>query len=850
MSNKKKFKPDNSTRNQKTFGSDGGKAKRRTESNGQFLRNPFVLQIFFILFFIIAGFALYSNTFNSPFVLDDLRIIEENPTIQLTELTGKNILNSATGLSSNRPVSTLTFALNYYFDRYNPEGYHLVNIIIHIINAILLFFFLKLTFGICSQQNSSNLKFGSSAGLWIPFFAALIWLVHPIQTQSVTYIVQRMNSMGAMFYILALLCYAKGRDAHLNASPRAAPQEPEGQTRKTPSRHYFWYLACGVSGLLALGSKESTATLPFFLCLYEWYFFQDLSKEWFKKRLKYLLGISAFFILLFLIYTDFSPWEKIQSLHDFAQHEFTITERLLTQFRVVIYYISLIFLPLPSRLNLDYDFVLSQSLINPISTLLSLVAIAGIIALAVYLAKKERLISFCVLWFFGTHLIESSILPLAIIFIHRNYLPSMMVCLIPVVLTYRYIKLDWLKVGLLSLLVVGLSVWTYQRNQVWQNKITLWSDVVKKSPGKARPHFNLGAAFSEQKRDEEAIPQYQRALEINPNLAQPHINLGEALERHNKIEEAAEHYRAALQIKPDLPEAHNNIGSILAKQGRTEEAIQSYQNALKIRPHYALAHFNLAHALVENGKVEQGIRHYYQAIQFKPEYAEAHNNLGGIFINLGETEKAIKHYIAALQIDPSLVEAYNNLGITLMQKGNIDAAIKQFQKALQLKPDFIMAENNLKRALAIRRELATEISRLQQFLKDNPDNAELHFQLGNLYYRKGDQRQAIQQYKKALQLNPKFVPAINNLALVTAANKEYYKALTIFLDVLNYYPDDAETHYNIACMYSRLKREDESIEWLKKAIDKGYTNWESIKTDRDLDNIRDSFAYRDLIKGH
>jgi tetratricopeptide (TPR) repeat protein len=254
--------------------------------------------------------------------------------------------------------------------------------------------------------------------------------------------------------------------------------------------------------------------------------------------------------------------------------------------------------------------------------------------------------------------------------------------------------------------------------------------------------------------------------------------------------------------------------------------------------------------LVENGKVEQGIRHYYQAIRFKPEYAEAHNNLGGIFINLGETKKAIKHYIAALQIDPNLVEAYNNLGITLMQKGNIEAAIKQFQKALQLKPDFIMAENNLKRALSIRRELATEISRLQQSLKDNPDNAELHFQLGNLYYRNGDQRQAIQQYKKALQLNPKFVPAINNLALVTAANKEYYKALTIFLDVLNYYPDDAETHYNIACMYSRLKRGDESIEWLKKAIDKGYKNWESIKTDSDLNNIRDSFAYRDLIKGH
>jgi len=641
-----------------------------------------------------------------------------------------------------------------------------------------------------------------------------------------------MNSMASLFFILSFLFYAYARLTDDN------------------KKKCIWFSASTIVWLLSLGCKQITAILPLLVFLYEWYFFQDLSKEWFKKRLKYFLGISAFFILLFLIYTGFSPWEKIQSLHDFAQHEFTITERLLAQFRVVIYYISLIFLPLPSRLNLDYDFVLSQSLINPISTLLSLVAIAGLIALAVYLAKKERLISFCVLWFFGTHLIESSILPLAIIFEHRNYLPSMMLCLIPVVLAYRYIKPDWIKIGLLGALVVGLSIWTYQRNQVWQNKITLWSDVVKKSPGKARPHFNLGAAYSEQKRDAEALPLYQRALEISPDLAEPHINLGQALQRQGKIEEAAEHYRAALKIEPDLPEAHNNMGAILEKQGRAEEAIQFYQSALKIRPHYASAHFGLANTLVEKGKVEQGIRHYYLAIQFKPEYAEAHNNLGGVFLNSGKTEKAIKHYIAALQIDPNLVEAYNNVGIALMQEGKIEAAIQQFQKALELRPDFTKAENNLKRALATQKELETEISQLHEFLKNNPNNVELHFQLGNLYFRKGDQRRATKYYNRALQLNPKFLPALNNLALVTAANQEYYKALTIFLDILKYLPNDAETHYNIACMYSRLKRVDKSIEWLKKAIDKGYTNWENIKKDGDLDNIRDAFAYQELVKGH
>jgi tetratricopeptide (TPR) repeat protein len=710
--------------------------------------------------------------------------------------------------------------------QYDVFGYHLFNISIHVLSGFFLYLFLKATFRtpiVQARYKHTDL---------ISFFAALIWLVHPIQTQSVTYIVQRINSLAALLFILSILFYAYGRLTEIN------------------QKRWLWLIASAVTWLISLGCKQITAILPLLVFLYEWYFFQDLSKEWLRKSFKYLLFIGAFFILLFLIYTDFSPWERIQSLNDYAQHEFTMMQRFLTQFRVVIYYISLIFFPLPSRLNLDYDFVLSQSLVNPISTLLSMAAIIGMIAFALYLAKKSRLISFCILWFFGNHLIESSILPLAIIFEHRNYLPSMMVCLIPVVLTYRYIKMDWLKVGLLGVLVIGLSIWTYQRNQIWQDKITLWNDVVKKSPGKARPHFNLGAAYSEQKRDDEAIPLYQRALEIKPDLAEPHINLGQALRRQGKFEEATEHFRAALKIEPDLPEAHNSMGAILEKQGRSEEAIQFYQNALKIRPHYASAHFGLANTLVEKGKVEQGIRHYYLAIQFKPEYAEAHNNLGGVFLNLGQTEKAIKHYIAALQTDPNLVEAYNNLGIALMQEGKIEAAIQQFQKALESRPDFTKAENNLKRALAIQKEIETEISRLKGLLRDNPENFELHFQLGNLYFRKGEQHQAIKQYKRTLQLNRKFVPALNNLALVTAANQEYYKALTIFSDVLKYHPNDAETHYNIACMYSRLKQVDKSIKWLKKAIDKGYANWENIKKDGDLDNIRDDKAYKELIKDH
>jgi tetratricopeptide (TPR) repeat protein len=791
------------------------------------LKNKRAVILSSLIFLFFAGISayIYSNTLNSPFVLDDLIRIEENPAIRVTEFSIPKIIKAGLTSSKMRPIPFITFALNYSLHQYNVFGYHLVNIIIHILTGFFLYLFLKTTLEIPTvQQRYQHTHL-------ICFWAALIWLIHPIQTQSVTYIVQRMTSLSSMFFILSFLFYVYGRLAEEN------------------KKQWIWFIASAVAWLLSLACKQISATLPFLIFLYEWYFFQDLSKEWLKQHLKYIFAISAFFILLFLIYTGFNPWEKIQNFHDYARHEFTMTQRLLTQFRVMIHYISLIFLPLPARLNLDYDFVLSQSLIDPISTLLCLFAIGGVVAMAIYLSKRERLISFCLLWFLINHLIESSILPLAIIFEHRNYLPTMLVGLIPVVLAYRYITLNWLKMGLLGLLVVGLSVGTYQRNRVWVNDISLWSDVVKKSPNKARPHFNLGAAYSKQNRSEEAIPFYRRALEIKPNLAQPHVNLGKALEQQNKMDEAFEHYKTALKLKPDLPEAHANIGSILAKKGRTQEAMRHFQSALEIRPHYVPAHVNLARALVKNGRLDEGLAHYYQAIQFEPGTVAAHNDLGSIYMNRGETEKAVRHYLAALQIDPNLVEVYNNLGIALMQEGQIKAAIRQFQKALRLKPDFETAENNLKRAVAIQQELETEIARLQALMKEDPKNFELHFQLGNLYFRKGDRQLAVQQYNKALQLNPKFLPALHNLGLVTAANKEYYKALTVFLDILNYAPDDAETHYNIACMYSQLNRVDDSIQWLQKAINKGYTNWESIKNDADLDNIRGSSAYKELIQG-
>lgn len=609
-------------------------------------------QALFLVILIAVGAIIYSNTLDSPFVFDDIKAIKDNSLIRMTEISRVNITNSFISYSGGkRPLPLLSFAFNYYFGQYNVIGYHLVNIIIHVINGILLFFFLKTTLMISKPQKVIKSKPDPLTVLSLSFVSALLWLVNPIQTQSVTYIVQRMNSMGAMFFILALLLYAKGRFAQQNKFSDLDLKTVNSGRRKFPN-HYFWFTGCFLAGILALVSKQNTAVLPFFIFLYEWYFFQDLGKEWLKKQLKIIGAIVILFGIVAAIYLGPEPWHKINNIRDFAQGEFTMGERLLTQTRVVIYYLSLIFYPNPSRLNLDYDFALSFSLINPITTILSLAAIVGLFALAVYSAKKDRLISFCILWFLGNLVIESSVIPLAIIFEHRLYLPSMLVCLPAVILAHRYIRPKWLVLGVLCTVVAVFSVWTFERNKVWRDEVTLWKDIIKKSPNKPRPHNNLAVILSDR----------------------------------GKTDEAIAHYSEALRIKPDFAEGHNNMGAALYKQGRLEAAIAHYSAALKINPHYAEAHNNMGAAIDEQGQIKEAVEHYRKALQIEPEYADAHNNLGVAMAVQGKSTEAVNHFREALRLNPSFVGALCNLGNAMATQGKLRDAIAYFSKALHLNP--------------------------------------------------------------------------------------------------------------------------------------------------------------------
>jgi hypothetical protein len=348
-----------------------------------------------------VAFLAYSNTFHVPFQFDDRPNILDNPNVQIKVLTWERLqqLVKNSYKVSIRVFSYFTLALNYYFGEFDVLGYHIVNLFIHIASGIFLYWFLILTFHLPSLRGRYE-----SISYKVALLASLIFISHPIQTQAVTYIVQRMASMAGMFYLLSLVLYIKGRLS--SGRPR-----------------FFYFGGMSLSYLLGVFSKENVTILPLFITLYEFYFFQnlDLSPRG-KKVVFWLVGalliLGAFGLVLWgqRYYNDIVEGYKMR--------EFTLEERVLTQFRVVLYYVTLLIYPHPSRLNLDYDFPISKTIFNPPTTLISILIILGIIGVSLWIAKRKPVLSYFILWYFGNLVIESSIFPLEMVFEHRLYLPA------------------------------------------------------------------------------------------------------------------------------------------------------------------------------------------------------------------------------------------------------------------------------------------------------------------------------------------------------------------------------------------------------------------------------------------
>ena len=532
---------------------------------------PYIIDSLIFIVLVAFAFAIYFPSIKGPFIFDDKPNILYSPAVQMTEFSFSTIKKAAfEGTTSSRPVVNISFALNYFAGRDDVSGYHVVNIFIHALTGFFLYLFFRVTIQIIKRSRDESFP------SYLPFVAALLWFVHPVQSQSVAYIVQRMNSMSAMFYLLSMLLYVHGR---LTTRQRKRAMLFAGST---------------VSALLAFASKENAATLPLFVFLYEWYFFQNLKVGWLKSRWLYISGAVGSFLALAIVFLGSNPIGRIMS--SYQGRDFTLGQRLLTELRVVFIYLGKLLFPHPDRLGLEHDIPLSYFLLLPLTTFISAVFLAALVGLAIWLAKRHRLLSFAILWYLGNLIIESSFIGLEIIFEHRNYLPSMFLALSLVVFGEKLIKSARVKLVLAVIILIFCSLWSNERSRVWADEEILLRDCIKKAPNKHRMYTNLGNALSRKGKYGEGENAFYQALRIEPFDSKAYIGLGNNSFNQQNYNEAVSHYRRGLlyaKSPGDIFQLRYGLGIINQEIGRFQEAMRHYTVALRIRPDYQPVRYSI-----------------------------------------------------------------------------------------------------------------------------------------------------------------------------------------------------------------------------------------------------------------
>jgi tetratricopeptide (TPR) repeat protein len=545
----------------------------------------------------------YANSFNCSWHFDDYINIVKNPGIQIKTISweeiGKSVYGIAGGVKWQRPVSYFTFAMNYYFDGLNVFWYHVVNFFIHYITSVFLFLFIYNTLKLpilkgCYERHAYS----------IALLATLFWAINPVEVMAVTYIVQRMASMAAMFYIMAMYFYLKGRTGD-----------------KTWKSVVFFILAA-FWGILSIGSKENAAMLPLSLFLFDLFLIQGVTIETIRKNWAVCLIALLLVPAIGLMYYDFST-----IIGDYDQiRPFTMWERVLTQPRVILFYISLLLYPITSRMMLIHDVEISKSLFDPWTTLAAILVLLLILVVAIVISRRRPLISYCIIFFFLNHVIEGSFISLGIIYEHRNYLPSLLFFVplsIFIVYGLSYFEKRKRMIVVLSsaitVIIIIMGVTVFIQNEILKDEISLWSDNIEKAPRLHHVRQNLGVAYFIEGRLPEAFVELTKALE-SPSAA--HVKaevktyglLGDYYILRGNDEKAMMHYMQAMKTDPYFSPVYNRIAEIKLRNNQLSDAEDMIRLGIALAPHSYAFHLTLARILLKEGHPDAAIKEAQRAL--------------------------------------------------------------------------------------------------------------------------------------------------------------------------------------------------------------------------------------------
>jgi tetratricopeptide (TPR) repeat protein len=572
-------------------------------------------------FLIILGLLVYGQTFQYGFVFDDQYFIVNNPYIR--SLGHVHMMWQVFPVT--RLIGMYSFALNYYFNQLNPQGYHIFNFIVHLVATGLVW---------------------ALAGLLIrkelAFFIAVLFLVHPCQTQAVTYITQRFESMATVFYLSTMYFYLRARIS----------------TDKI-QRAILFGLA-GASIILGILTKEVIVTVPVMILAAEWILFPQRN----NKKLYTALAVAGIFLVAVLskmLHARIGTF--LHAAIPSESHDgdiLTPMHYVLTQMRVFLTFLRLLVLPIHQ--NLDYDYPASSGLLHPPLTLVGLGVIFGLVFLIIKLRRKTPLIAFGLAWVLITFSINLA--PRSnVIFEHKLYLISFGFFLAVAAALSIWIKNHKTLMMILWCLIAIFAALSFHRNKIWRNDLILWDETVQESPLKARPLNNRGLAY---------------------------FHLG-------KFAQAMEDYNKAIAINPEYSGAYNNRGLLYFKQGNFNLAISDFNQSIEKNTESASAYSSYSNrglAYFHQGNFSQAMLDYNKAIEINPYFADAYSNRGLLYYNQKEFKQAILDYSKAIELNPNVSDEYNNRGTCYIHLGNYINALADYNKAVEIDPDNLEAHKN------------------------------------------------------------------------------------------------------------------------------------------------------------
>jgi tetratricopeptide (TPR) repeat protein len=713
-------------------------------SNSLFARPAIVAAVL-----VAAAIALaWGNSLSAPFEMDDFSSIHDNASIRhLWSFAWLHPPANAGQTVSGRPVLNFSFALNYALGGLDVRGYRAANILVHALAALTLFGIVRRT-----VEGSPRCRTGSSAGRpGAPLFAlavALIWLVHPLQTESVTYVVQRAESLMGLFCLLTLYCFIRGAESVSDPPPRQVEDLPCRQARR------IWFSLSFVFCLLGMGTKEVTVTVPVLVLFYDRTFAAGgFAAAWRRRRGYYLALGSTWLVLAALVATTGGNRGGTSGFNVDAGWG----AYWLTQFKAVGHYLALSLWPQSQVFEYGTFRMKDAGEVLPYALTVLALGIASVVAL-----WRRPVLGFLGFWFFGI-LAPTSLVPgtIQMIVEHRMYLPLIavvvLVCAAVQALGRRLAWPPWSGGLLAAAAVVTLGAATFVRNQVYRSELALWQDTVAKRPDNPRAHHNLGLALSKAGRVDEAMAEFGRAIALQPNhafahfqlgtiyltrrqwteaagelqmalLADPHyvdarVNLGQALTELGRPGEAIAQYQAALTDQPDAQDARTDLGALLVAQGRTAEGEALLREAVEATPELAEAHYHLGLALEKNAGAAAAESELREAVRLKPEMAAAHLALGNVLAGRGRVSEAAVCYREAMKLDATLAEARYAWGNLLAKQQRLPEAMAAYQEALRLDPAHVPARNNLANCQLMTGRLDEAIANYEAVLRTQPDDA-------------------------------------------------------------------------------------------------------------------------------